>query len=178
MSVDIRFVELWPSQAIHIASSAEMKIALRIIFNFAFNIKLRMCRVDLLTHWVYRELDWWNFLFSFAASVTSNIESNIKVLRLQDNFHVLYFYYVSDFSFRRFGGWNYFQIELNSAKSLLTAIFCVIRSKEKSNFATLWRFFKQNFFHKSSANWSNRHICFANWSRHSGQAQDFIISRV
>ena len=54
-----------------------MKIALKIIFNFAFNIKLRMCRVDLLTHWVYRELDWWNFLFSSAASVTSNIESNI-----------------------------------------------------------------------------------------------------
>lgn len=90
LSVDIRFVELWPSQeAIHIASSAEMKIALGIIFNFAFNIKLRMCRVDLLTHWVYRKLDWWNFLFSSAASVTSNIESNIKVLRLQDNFHLV-----------------------------------------------------------------------------------------
>ena len=94
-SVGIRFVELWPSQeaAIHIAISAEMKIALGIIFNFAFNIKLdkNVSRVDLLTHWVYRKLDWWNFLFSSAASVTSNIESNIKVLRLQDNFHpVLY----------------------------------------------------------------------------------------
>lgn len=150
-----------------------MKIALRLIFNFAFNIKLRMCRVDLLTHWVYWKLDWWNFLFSPAASVTSNIESNIKVLRLQDNFHVLY---VSIFSFGRFGGWNYFQIELNSAKSLLAAIFCVIRSKEKSNFATLWRFFKQNFFHKSSANWLNRHICFANWSRHRGVDRHKISS--
>ena len=49
LSVGIRFVELWPSQeAIHIAISAKMKIALGIIFNFAFNIKLRMCRA-----WIY-----------------------------------------------------------------------------------------------------------------------------